>query len=60
MHHTNAMITSKILRKAYASELWQSRIYKAGLPRSEWWAFRLGMESGFWAMQKIIHADLLK
>ena len=50
--HTNFMIKAKYLRRAYAVELWQWRKWRRGVSAEEWNSFRLGLESGFWAMQK--------
>ena len=54
---THAMIKSQSLRRAYAAELWQWRnVRKEGA--EVWRGFQLGIESGFWAQQKAIGADL--
>lgn len=52
--HTNKIIMSKFVRSHYASELWQWRKYRRVISADEWRGFRLGLESGMWAMQKAI------
>jgi hypothetical protein len=54
------MITSKTLRRVYACELWQARILRESFSKSEFAAVRLGMESGIWAVQKMLMRDILK
>lgn len=54
---THKSITSKTLRTAYASELWQARAYMRHLSIAERGFFRFGLESGFWAMQKVVLND---
>ena len=58
--HTHKFITSKTLRSAYASELWQSRILRGSFSKSEFAAVKLGIESGIWAVQKIMMMDVMK
>jgi hypothetical protein len=60
MTHTHRFITSKALRKAYASELWQARILRGAFSKSEFQSVRLGIESGIWAVQKMLMLDILK
>lgn len=55
---THAMIKSKSLRTAYASELWQMRQLMQAMTAEERWAIRLGIETGIWAAQKIILRDM--
>ncbi len=52
--HTNGIITSRFVRGHYASELWQWRKYRRIVSADEWRGFRLGLESGIWAMQKAV------
>lgn len=60
MKHTHPMITSKTLRSAYALELWQARILRSGFTVNEFKSIRYGMESGVWAVQKVLFLDILK
>ena len=60
MTHTHHFITSKTLRTAYASELWQSRTLRDVFSPSEYKSVRLGIESGIWAVQKIMLMDIVK
>lgn len=58
--HTHGFITSKALRSAYASELWQARTLRGAFSKSEFQSVKLGIESGIWAVQKILLLDILK
>lgn len=60
MKHTHGFITSKTLRAAYASELWQARTLRGAFSKSEFAAVKLGIESGIWAVQKVLMMDVLK
>ena len=51
---TNKLIRSRWLRSLYAHELWAARVMRKGYSEDEWFAFRFGLESGFWAAQKAI------
>ncbi len=43
-----------MLRQLYARELWEARVLRKAYGGNEWCAFRFGMESGFWAVQKML------
>jgi len=48
---THKLITIKILRRAFARELWQARQARI-LGKEAWVNIRWGIESGIWAVQK--------
>ena len=56
--HTHPMIISKTLRRHYAAELWQARVLRGFYSINEFAALRVGMESGIWAVQKMLIADM--
>ena len=55
---THPFIKSKMLRKAYARELWEARPLLKVMPICERLSLRLGIESGIWAVQKVILQDM--
>ena len=55
---THPFIKSKMLRKAYARELWEARPLLKVMPICERLSLRLGIESGIWAVQKVILRDM--
>jgi hypothetical protein len=54
------MITSKTLRNQFARELWASRELRKTFTKNEYTAFRFGMESGIWAVQRALLQDVMK
>jgi len=60
MTHTHKFITSKTLRTAYASELWQSRTLRGVFTDAEYRSVKLGLESGIWAVQKLMLMDIMR
>lgn len=55
---THPFIKSKMLRTAYAHELWEARPLLKVMPICERLSLRLGIESGIWAVQKVILRDM--
>lgn len=49
---THKMIKSRIIRRAFARELWQARTALRLVGKDQSALLRFGMESGFWAVQK--------
>jgi hypothetical protein len=56
--NTHPMIVSATLRREFARELWQARVIRCTYTPDEWSVFVFGMQSGFWAVQKLIAKDM--
>lgn len=53
-HHTHRYITDPMLRHAFAVELWRYKATRKHATREADAMLRFGMESGIWAVQKVM------